>query len=324
MKRAISAAISALFCVSCASPSGGARRALVEAEGPRPWYTMLRPAGATPAEQLAHARALRDSGSVRRANRHYRALAASWPSSPEAPVALLERARLLDARGRAEDAFEAYQELTTQYPGLFPFGEVFGRQLAIAEGALERRRLRFLFGGFATPERAIPMLEHLARAAPSGADAARARLLLGRAHEMNDDPTSAAIAYGEIEQRHPSDPLAPEASFRRAQCLSKLSRQAPGDRRLLEDAIFAFDRFLRLYPDSDRAAAALEHRNALRARLAEMAWNEAEFYDRRSARPSSAIGPYQRFLEQFGDTEWAPRARARLEALQQQSSQEKP
>ncbi len=285
---------------------------------------MLAPAGASPAEQLAHARALRDKGSLRRANRHYRALVASWPSAPEAPVALLERAQLLDACNQTEDAFDAYRELTERYPGLFPFDEVFRRQLAIAETALFQRRLRFLFGGFTNPELVIPMLERLTKSAPSGADAARARLLLGKAHELNDAPASAAAAYAEIEQRHPDDPLAPEAAFRRAQCLLELSRRAPGDRRLLEDAVFAFERFLRLYPNADHAAAAREHRNALRARLAEMVWKEAVFYDRRSSRPSSAIGPYERFLEQFGDTAWAPQARARLEILKAQTSQETP
>lgn len=285
---------------------------------------MLRPARKTPAEQLAYARELRDRGSVRRANRHYRALVASWPSAPEAPIALLERARLLDARGRGEDAFEAYRELLANYPGQFPFEEVLARQIAIASGELERRRMKFLFGGFTSPERAIPMLEHLVKAVNVGPEAARVRLLLGRAHEMNDEPEKAAKAYAEIEQRFADDPLAAEAGWRHVQCLREMSRRAPADRHLLESAWTAAERFVRRFPGSPRAAEATALRDALRQRLADELWREATYYDRRSARPTAAIPSYQRYAELFGDTERGALARERLQVLKQLAEKEKP
>ncbi len=301
----------ALVCALAAAVASARDTVYVESEGPRPWYTMLRPARRTPAEQLEYARGLRDRGSLRRAHRHYRALVASWPSSPEAPVAQLEHARLLDARGRSEEAFEAYQQLMEKFPGSFPFDEAYQRQTAIAQELLERKR----WGVFSTPERAIPLLEKAVANAPTRADAARARLTLGRAHRQNDDPAKAAAVFAEIERLYPDDPAAEEAAFQRAECLDEIFRAAPRNSRLIEEAWIAYDRFVRRYPDSPRAELARERRDQRRRSLAQRAWEEARFYDRRGGRPSAAIGPYERFLERYADTEWADAARARLEQL---------
>ncbi len=299
------------------------RGLFVEAEGPRPWYTMLRPARRDPAAQLAYARELRDRGSRWWARRHYRALIASWPSSPEASIAQLELAKMLEEAGAHEEAFAAYQHLMERYPGRFPFDEVYDRQLQIAEQMLTQRHFRFLFGGFTTPERAIPLLQKVAANAPSRETAGRAQLLLGNAYREMSEIESAIAAYSEIERRFAETPIGVEAAFRRAECLAEKSRRAPSDRQRLDDAWFAFHRFVRLFPESPFAAQAIEQRDSLQQARACAAWKEARFYEHRGLM-GAAINAYERFLRDFSQSEKASDARARLEILRQQRENQRP
>jgi outer membrane protein assembly factor BamD (BamD/ComL family) len=294
----------------------------VEAEGPRPWYTLLRPARPDPASQLAYARELRDRGATRRARRHYRALVASWPSSPEAPIAQFELARMLDEAGAAEEAFEAYQILMERYAGRFPFQEVFRRQLQIADELMKRRRFRFLFGGFTSPDRAIPLLEKAASNAPTHEDAGRARLLLGKAHRQMGEIAAAAEAFALVAQQFPDLPLGVEAEFLHAECLAEKCRRARGDLHVLDEAWMAFDRFVRNHPDSPFTATAREHRERLQRLRAEAAWEKAYFYDRQGSK-EAAISAYERLLDEFPDADRAPAARARLEILRGQKEKQR-
>ncbi|MDZ4200087.1 MAG: outer membrane protein assembly factor BamD [Kiritimatiellia bacterium] len=305
-----------VFCAQVAlAADASSTESYRETEGRRPWYSGRRPAMATPAAQLEHARNLRHKGSRRTAVRQYRALVASWPASPEAALAQWEVAQTLDERGKADAAFEAYGEALDRYAGAIPTDPIVARQFDIARQTFQHRSARWMFGGFSSPERAIPLLESLLTRSPQAAFAAEAQMLLARAHEKNDEPETAAAAYGQVVFRYPQSEWAEEAAYRRSLTLYRLSERSPNDTRRAEDALHALDHFLRGHPDSPRGLEAKAYRDQIQNRRIRQAFDKARHYDSPRRSPAAALAAYRLFLERFPDTPQAEFARERVRIL---------
>lgn len=291
-----------------------------EIEGPRPWYTFLKPAKDTPSDQLAYARSLRDRKSWR-TDRHYRALAASWPNSPEARDALVERARALDARGKREKASEAYGEALDRFPAGVPYDEFVERQYALAQEVLQSRAAPWLFGGFPTPERAIPILEGVLKRAPQAAYAPKAQFQIAEAYEKIGDLEMALPSYGLVLSLYPETEWARKAAFNRALVLSELSRKAPNDRKLSEDAWHALTFVMQRFPDDPDMDRARELLATTQERRIRQAYRVALYYDRTLKKPSSALIAYRVFLERFPDAPQAGDVRLRIAELLSMTAQ---
>ena len=282
-----------------AARAPAADTAYVETQERRPWYTMLRPAYGDPARQLEYARSLRNRGRTWWAKRHFRALIASWPLAEQAPLAQKELALLLESQDLSKDAFEAYEKLLDQYPGEVPFREILTRQFKLAELEMNRRRFRWIFGGWRAPERAIPLLEKLVVAAPGYEQAPQAQLWVGQIHLANKNYLEAVIAFQEFMIRFPRSPLVEEAGYGRAKALFALSRDTPNDTSAINEAWTSLDSFARDFPES----GFLPEIQQLRDRAAEQrendAWTVAHFYDRHHTSPEAARLSYERFLTRF-------------------------
>lgn len=310
LRCAVSAVL--LFAVSTVYAS----RPFEEAERAPGRFHLLRPAMATPAEQLDHANQLREAGRRRRAQRQYRALVRYWPSSEEAARAQLAYAQVLQDRGKWIRAFEEYQELLNRYSGLVPHRKVLDSKLLIAEELIERRRGRFLFfPGFGSPERAVPVLESIVRQGPRWERAAEAQLLIGQIKEEAGDWEEAVFAYERVETRYPGTPQALEAAFGKARTLYRLSNKYPTHLDGAETAMHALALFIQNYPDAEYADAAREYLQALRGRIEQIEFAKAEFYDRKAREPQAALLSYELFLQRFPHSDLAEKARKRMAAL---------
>ncbi len=307
-----------LAAAAClAAPARAADAPYQEAGRRKPWFSLMRPARDTPAAQLAYARALRDSGHWIRASRHYRALVASWPAAPEAPVAQYEAARLLDHRGRYDAAFAQYQVLLDRYPGDTAFDEVVGRQFAIAKAAMNTRRYRLLLGGFRTPGHAIPYLGHVVTNAPQLEAAAEAQYLIGRIQADAGNLEQAEQAFETVQFRFPGSPFAADAAFGRAETLYRLSRKSPEDDPLAAEAWAALDRYVQQHPETAGHGRARAWRDEIHARRAHRAFDRAAFYERTARKPAAALEAYRLFVRRFPRSEWTPGAERRIQELQQ-------
>jgi tetratricopeptide (TPR) repeat protein len=295
-------------CATLSSPS----KPYIAQEGPRPWYSFRSPAKKAPAEQLAHAVSLKESDQPRRAGRQFRALVASWPSSPEAAEAQHLYARSLDRRGKTRKAFDAYQELIEKYGGTFPFDEVSSRQFELAENRFQGRSLRWLLGGMRSPERAIPMLEKIVANLPGSDRAAQAQMMIGRAHEFNGDFDDAVHAYTQLMISHPNHELTSEAAYRRAFGLNRLTRSYPNDRRLTEDAWQAVSLFLLAHPDSPYRQHAARMEKELYNRRAKFAFDQVLFYERMRLAPAPLLEEYRLFAQRFPVSDYTAQAQRRI------------
>ncbi|MBP7275616.1 MAG: outer membrane protein assembly factor BamD [Kiritimatiellae bacterium] len=302
----------AWFVLGGSGPSARAGEAYTEGTGVRPWFSLLKPARNNPSDQLAFARMLRDRGSTWRAKRHYRALTENWPLAPEAGLALLERAEILQRQQRWQLAFEEYRKLESFSSSPLPYTELLQRQRALALALMNRKNFRWLLGGWTYPQQALPLLETLARSATGWAGAADAQIQIARIHRDDHNWSEAAAAYQEYLIRFPEGVAIEEAALGRAMALDEMSRDAPNDPMLGREARSALDAFLRTYPDSTSAGSVRKRLERRSAELAESAWRVAHHYDRHHRSSEAARLGYERFLTQYPNSKYTRRAQERL------------
>lgn len=303
------------LCVSVAAGCAGTKPYVEEpAEGG--FHLFNRPAVKNPAGQWAHVQDLQREGKAKAAAKQAYALRIFWPESEEAPEAQLLYARWLDGTEHWMDAAEQYQFLLDHYPGHCDFDEVIATQMRIAKAVMARRLGKFLFfPGVKAPEKAIPLFEKIAKAAPEADVAAEAWLLIGRAHEEVYEDEEAVNAYLTSYNRFPTSPLAEEALLARTLCQIKMAKQTPNDNRALDEARAACLFYLGRYPRGKGQAEVREALADVRARQAQGAFDRAVYYDKTLRKPEAARLEYEAFLERFPEAEHAAEAKARLAEL---------
>jgi len=278
-----------------------------------------RPDKATPAEQLEYARWLSEQEwGGKAALKAYRNLVHTWHESPQAVKAQLAYAELLEKRGDYVDAFDEYQYLIEYFGGRFKYEEILDRQFRIASHVMTQRRWAFLFlPGFKSPERALPMFRKIAANAPTWEKAPVARFLNGLIHEESGEYVEAIRVYETIPYDYPKSEHTASAAFRRANCLKILAEKHPRDEKSLRAAITALAGFLRDYPKNERTAEAQASRDALLARLEDIYYRRALFYDRQAKRPRSALVAYDTFTRKCPWSDRLEEVAKRMEALRE-------
>ena len=189
------------------------------------------------------------------------------------------------------------------------------RQYDLALRVMTRTHARILFGGWTTPERAIPLLEKLSATAPNWSKSAEARLQAGRCYEANGDYTEAALAFAETQYYHPSAAIAQEAACRRALCLYHMARQSRNDVALSDEAWTTLNQVALRFPNDANAGLLGVYRDETFGRRARMAYDIARYYDRHGRTRACAQLAYERFLIRFPKSEWTPTVQRRLQEL---------
>ncbi len=288
----------------------------VETAPERGFHLLTRPRRKNPEAQWAFVQVLNQKGRTRAAIRQALALRLFWPDSPQAPEAQMLHARLLEQRGHAQNAFDAYQHLVDRYPGRFEFNDVMSRQMELAQAVMDRRKGKFLFfPGFTAPERAIPLFEQIVASAPEWSGSAEAHYRIGTAYERTFDFAKAIDAYFTVLNRFPQSEFAEPAARAQVRCHIQISDESPQDNRAIEMAIAACDLFVQRFPGSESRGEIEASRATLRRQQARNAFARARYYDRILRTPESAIIEYRAFLALHPDAEQAPDARRRIEQL---------
>jgi outer membrane protein assembly factor BamD len=156
-------------------------------------------------------------------------------------------------------------------------------------------------------DEAIERLERFVVVTPGDARAPEARILVARAYAGRGEYLTAASEYEVFLQLHPSHGLAPEASLGICQAYAALAPHPQRDQAYTVDAeeacgVTAFE-----FRGLSVAATADSIRLAMIDRLAEAAFQRAEFYERVNLY-NSAVDYFEHVIAEYPDTPWAPRA----------------
>lgn len=280
-------------------------------------------------DQLEVAQEAFDNGSYRLAVKAARRVVRVWPLSDFAPRAQYLVGRAYEARGRADRAFKAYQELVERYPKLDNYEEVLKRQYDIATLYLNGKWF-YLWGVIpAGPDRdkVVDMYEQIIRNGPYSQVGPDAQMNVGSAREKQREWTLAVRAYDRAADRYHDQPeVAAEALYRAGMALLKEAREAEYDQSAAGKAIQSFSDFMALYPDDPRVPEVKGHITELYRVQAEGSYRIARYYERKR-RLDGALVYYAEVVDlytrlvQEPDAPQAQEARERIADLSARRSQ---
>lgn len=156
---------------------------------------------------------------------------------------------------------------------------------------------------------AIDVLERVTLAFPDFERLADARFLLARAYYEDEKYITSNQEFLNFISRHPASERVPEAALWSCRSVAAQSRISQRDQSETERAAGICQNVARDYTgiDDEVAAAALEIFNEMRSRLAKKAFENGEFYTARQ-QWDPAIIYFEKVVDDYADTEWAPRA----------------
>lgn len=296
MSRAIRSMVHSMLLALCAGGLAGCsvhvadppremrllREQAAEAErGARPWEEVRRRAG-----YLCKAREPELDGAW-----YVRALAA----------------RRLGAFAETHHSLERYLELRPYAPEIVDAARA---QYEMASEAMDRGADELTGRGFAHGDVALPeVFEACVRHAAFAEFAADARMRLGEFHAGAKRHDRAAAAFGEVRERHFSDPVAPAAQLRMAQELLAYEEGLPYSEVRLERIRDALQGVIDRVGEGALVEAARGALAEIRLVQAHHRYEVARLYARWKRGAPAAV--YRAHLmEEFPDTRWAERARA--------------
>lgn len=291
---------------------------VVEEQGRSIWRAAFDKKMDTSAEQWEYARATQNKGWLRKANRRMLYLVRRWPNSKEAPWAARARADMLYARGKLDEAFDAYQDLIDNYSSrMADYDSVLESQFEISVKIMNRRRMRLIFGGFRAPQYAVDNFEAVIRNGPQWSKAPEAQFMIGQCHQEDGDYELAIAAYGLIGYRYPDCEYAEEAAWQQIACLGQLREEYPNSPEMLDRMLTATSVFLSTFQDSEYRPVIIGIRNELyEVRAGEML-DKAEFYERVPKKPQSSILYGKALIEEYPKSVLVPQATEHVSRLEE-------
>lgn len=157
-------------------------------------------------------------------------------------------------------------------------------------------------------DEAVRVFERFLFAGPTHPRVVEARLYLARAYYNREDYITSVAEFSRIIDRHPGDPLAPEAAL--GVCLSyvALSPHIQRDQTYTAQALSACDNVVQDFGGSQVSLEAEQLRDRMREKLARKELSRGNFYFQRKMYDSGIIY-YNGLLSQY------PRTGAAAEAL---------
>jgi outer membrane protein assembly factor BamD len=240
-----------------------------------------------------------------------------WPLSDYAPRAQYLVGRCLEADGKDEAAFNAYQNLIEKYPRSDNFQEILWRQYAIAGRFLngEWFRLYDTIPLYSSMDETAKLFNKIVKNGPYSEVAPHAQLRIGAAHEKEKNYGEAVKAYATAADRYYDQPsIAADALYRQAVSYQKESATAEYDQSTAGRAIETYNDFMAIYPDDQRVSEAQKAIVLLKAEQVHGNFKIAQFYEK-SRRWAGAIVYYNEVLQLDPNSIYAAQSRQRIEAL---------
>lgn len=273
---------------------------------------------ATPEDHWKYAESLKENGHTRRARKQFDIFTKRWPEDAKASAAKQTVAEIYFDQGKNKKSFKAYEELIQQYyTNIKDYDSILDRQYTLAEKEMNRKRMRWLFGGYRAPERAVPMFESIIKNAPQWERAPEMQYMIGQAYQKNDDQEMAVVAYAATEYRYPDSPFAEKAAVSKIESYKELVDSTPYSVDIREQAQLSATLFPELYTNSQQIAEVKDFGVKLHRLDAEHNYEVGRFYERvpRPPQTNSAAIYYNKVIKKFGDTEYAAKSAERLKVL---------
>ncbi len=240
-----------------------------------------------------------------------------WPLSDYAPHAEYLIGRCLEATGKDEAAFNAYQSIIQKYPKTAEYEEVLWRQYEISNRFLHGQWFK-LWGYiplYSSMDQTAKMFGKVVDNGPYSDVAPHAQLRIGAARENQKDYAEAVKAYETAADRYHDQPvIAADALYREGIAYQKQAVTAEYDQSTAGQAIAAYTDFITLFPDDKRVPRVQRAIIKLKAEQVRGNFEIAQFYEK-SRKWAGAVVYYNEVLQLDPNSRFAAQARQRIESL---------
>jgi outer membrane protein assembly factor BamD len=240
-----------------------------------------------------------------------------WPLSDYAPRAEYLIGRCLEANGKDEAAFNAYQNIIEKYPKSGEYEDVLWRQYEIGNRFLagEWFRLWGYIPLYSSMDETAKMFDKIVNNGPYSDVAPHAQLRMGAAHEKGKNYGDAVKAYGIAADRYHEQPdIAADALYREGISWQKQAATAEYDQSTAGQSIAAYTDFMTLFPDDKRVPEVQKSITSLKSEQVHGNFIIAQFYEN-SKKWAGAVVYYNEVLQLDPNSAYAAQARQRIEAL---------
>jgi outer membrane protein assembly factor BamD len=240
-----------------------------------------------------------------------------WPLSDYAPDAEYYIGRCLEAEGKDEAAFNAYQNIIEKYPRSSRYEDVIWRQYEIANRFLggEWFRIWGTIPLYPSMEQTAEMFGKIVNNGPYSDVAPHAQLRVGTAREKQKNFEDAVKAYATAADRYYNQPaIAADALFREGISYARQAATAEYDQNTAAQAITSFSDFITLFPSDPRVPEAQKAIATLKAEQVRGNFQIARFYEK-SKKWNGALVYYNEVLQLDPNSPYAASARQRIEFL---------
>jgi outer membrane protein assembly factor BamD len=248
----------------------------------------------------------------------------AWPLSDYAPAAEYLIGRCLEAKGKDEAAFNAYQAIIQKYPHSDYFEEVSWRQYEIANRFLGGEWFRVLWGTvplYPSMDETAKLFSTIVTNGPFSDVAPHAQMRIGAAREKQKNYPDAVQAYAAAADRYYNQPtIASDALYREGVAYQKQAATAEYDQGTAGQAIAAYTDFITLYPSDKRVSDAQKAIAALKTQQVEGNFRIAQFYEHNKMlnarqKRDGALVYYSQVVQLDPNSPLAAQARQRIEQL---------
>jgi outer membrane protein assembly factor BamD len=240
-----------------------------------------------------------------------------WPLSDYAPDAEYFIGRCLEAKGKDEAAFKAYQNIIEKYPRSSHYEDVLWRQYEIATRFLggEWFRIWGTIPLYPSMDQTAEMFGKIVNNGPYSDVAPHAQLRIGAAREKQKNFPDAVKAYETAADRYHDQPtIAADALFREGISYGRQAATAEYDQNTAAQAIASFTDFITLFPNDRRGPQAQKAIAVLKAEQVRGNFQIARFYEN-SKKWNGALVYYNEVLQLDPNSPYAAPARQRIESL---------
>ncbi len=144
---------------------------------------------------------------------------------------------------------------------------------------------------------------------------ALAQLRIADVYFLQESFPEAASAYETFVELYPKNLKAAYALFRAGESYFKdIPANTARDLRSADSTISTFNQYLKKFPGGEYTKQAIDMKTQAYNKLAEKEYQVGEFYVRRE-KPDSAKIRFQKIIDQFPDSSWAPKAKEALDKL---------
>ena len=269
----------------------------------------------TPKEQFDFAKSLYDIKSYEEAKKEMKKLVQHYPKSFEASEAQYYLGLINEAQDNLYEAFQDYQKVIDKYPFSQRVQEIIEKEYKIGEAFMAGAKRKALGMALPVENPAIEIFNKVIENSTYGPLAAKTQYKLGLVLKGLSRFYEAEDAFSNVISKYPDSEWVEPAKFQIASCRAALSRGPEYDQGAAGDAKQKFEEFIKEHPDAVLSSEAEKNIQELKAKEAKSNYEIAGFYEKQKAYESAKIY-YQDTIDNYFDTEWAQKAKLRLEELE--------